>query len=283
MDIDERKSVFFANLHALEDKGQRYACPIYGVRGHIGKPIGSGFLLRIEERTLLVTAAHVLYERHFCTLQLPGQTRLVPFGGSLYSTGPRELVDNPDFELDIAFMDLNLGAMLEPPDAEVLSLADLDTGDMPAPQIAYGAVGFPGSENQALSGYAFKRSSFYFGGEPGNQRKYEILKYDARSHFIIMFDQQRMIDRAGNEVEVPEPFGMSGGPSLKLGTFAEIEAGDANARVVAVTVEWAPNLKVLIGVRMSLVLETMRELIPELMPHIPQADHVRPSITLRGC
>jgi hypothetical protein len=281
MDVDERKRTFIANVHALEDEAQRYACPIYGVKGDVGKPIGSGFLLRIRDHTFLVTAAHVLYERHFCTLQLPGQTRLVPFGGSLYSTGPRELVKEPDFGIDIALMDLRLSEMLETPDARVLSLGDLDASDLPAAQVAYGAVGFPGSENQAIAGRAFRRSSFYYGGEPANQPKYEILGYDHRSHFIIMFDQQKMIDRSGKEVEVPEPFGMSGGPTLKVGTFPEIEAGDARPRVVALIVEWAPKLKALVAVRMSMVLETIRELVPELKADIPEADHARPSISLR--
>lgn len=280
--MNERELAFRKTLADLESKVQRFALPIYGVRGTVGKPIGSGFLLGIAGHTLLVTAAHVVDERHVCTLQIPGATRIVPFGGTVYSTGPREKVRDPDYGLDIALFDLDLSAMLEQPATPVLAVSDLDPSDLPARQTAYGFVGFPGSENEALPGHRFQIASTYYGGEPANQSKYDILGYDPRTHFIMMFEKQRMIDPDGREVEVPEPFGMSGGPVWRLGTFPEIDNATAEPKVIAVTVEWAPKANCLVGVRMSLVLEAMRQLMPALKEHIPEAAHVQAAVKLDG-
>ena len=42
----------------IEDYTQKQACPIYGISANEGQLVGSGFLLRVQDETLLVTAAH---------------------------------------------------------------------------------------------------------------------------------------------------------------------------------------------------------------------------------
>ncbi|HKO58261.1 MAG TPA: DUF2442 domain-containing protein [Thermoanaerobaculia bacterium] len=277
---DERIRRFHATLARLERDVQQFVCPIYGVRGDEGRPIGSGFLLGLADQTVLITAAHVLHARHEFNLQMPGQTRAVPFGGAAYSTGPRENADSPEFEHDIAFLVLDTDAMLEPPGTPVLSAADLDVADLPTRQTAYGFVGFPGSQNKALPDYKFMRSSFYYGGQPAAQDKYERLGYDPRTHFVMSFERERMVDKSGRVVAVPEPYGMSGGPVFKLGTFEEIDRQVATPRVVALTIEWWQRLDVLVGVRVALLTETIRQLLPELGAELPVVPHFSTSVTL---
>lgn len=278
--MNEREISFRSTLANLETAVQAYACPIYGVRGRTGKPIGSGFLLDVAGRTLLVTAAHVLHERHSCTLQIPGKSRIVPFGGDFYSTGPHEPDPNPEFGLDIGLVDLDIPGMLEPPKCPSFSVRDLDPSDLPSDQTAYGFVGFPASVNQPRPGYEIQVSSYYYGGQPSNRPKYEILGYHPNSQFLMMFDHERMIDHQAREVQVPEPSGMSGGPVFRLGSFAEIEAGVARPHVIGITIEWAKYLKVLIAARVSLVLDAMRQLMPQLQSHIEPAKHVRTFVEL---
>lgn len=150
----------------------------------------------------------------------------------------------------------------------------------PAAQTLYGFVGFPGSENQALPDYKFQMNSFYYGGQPANDVKYARLGYDRRTHFIMNFERDRMTDHAGNQVEVPEPYGMSGGPVFKLGTFAEIDSGAARPRVIAATIEWWEKLEVLVGVRISLLSEAIRQLLPPNAEELPDAPHFRSDVTL---
>jgi hypothetical protein len=57
-------------MRSLGDEAQKAACPIYGIRGYVGGPIESGFLL-CSRSTVLITAAHVFYRRHHLPLYIP--------------------------------------------------------------------------------------------------------------------------------------------------------------------------------------------------------------------
>lgn len=276
----EQERAFQVKLTTLQHQVQRLVCPIYGVHGDEGKPIGSGFLLQVRDKIILITAAHVLYARHRFTLQIPGQTRLVPFGGPAYSTGPQRPDPNPDFDHDIAFIMLDQSAMLEPPGCPVLTPQDLEVDDLPTTQTAYGFVGLPGSSNQALPGYRFQQSTIFYGGQPAEVNAYQRLKYDPRSHFIMSFERDSMISDSGYVSMVPEPYGMSGGPVFKLGSFAEIEREIARPRVIALTIEWWQNIQVLVGVRIAVVTEAIRQLLPEIASELPLAPYLKGVVSL---
>jgi Protein of unknown function (DUF2442)/Trypsin-like peptidase domain len=268
---------------ALKRQMQQFVCAIYGVRGDEGVLIGSGFLLQVREKLILVTAAHVLHARHRFNLQIFGQTKIVPIvrlGGAEYSTGPSQDQGSPDFEHDIAFLILDTAAMLEPPGTPPLLPSDLDLGDLPADQTAYGVVGFPGAENKRLPGFNIQRTSVFYGGQAAGRDKYERLGYDTRTHFIMSFERERMMDHSGKIVAVPEPYGMSGGPVFKLGTFEEIDNQTARPRVIAMTIEWWQRLEVLVGVRLPLLTETIRQVLPEDAADLPHSPYVRASVAV---
>ncbi len=74
-----REQKLRARIAALEERAQKAACPIYGAAFKKGCLVGSGFLLAIDEVTLLVTAAHVLEEKRHHVLHLPANGWTVPF------------------------------------------------------------------------------------------------------------------------------------------------------------------------------------------------------------
>jgi len=268
---------------ALKRQMQQFVCAIYGVRGDEGALIGSGFLLQLREKLILVTAAHVLHARHRFNLQIFGQTKIVPIvrvSGAEYSTGPSQDQGSPDFEHDIAFLILDTAAMQEPPSTRPLLPSDLDLGDLPAGQSAYGVVGFPGSENKRLPGFSIQRTSIFYGGQAAGRDKYERLGYDTRTHFIMSFERERMMDHSGKIVAVSEPYGMSGGPVFKLGTFEEIDNQTARPRVIAMTIEWWQGLEILVGVRLPLLTETIRQVLPEIAAELPHSPHVRTNVAV---
>jgi len=211
---------------------------------------------------------------------MPGETRIVPFGGTAYSTGPRHTTNSPDFAHDIAFLVLDTDAMTERPGTRALTAGDLDVGDLPMRQAANGFVGFPGSENRALPGYTFLRSSFYYGGQAAGRDYYERLGYDPRTHFVMSFERERMVERGGRIVAVPEPYGMSGGPVFTLGTFEEIDRQTARPRVIGLAIEWWQRLDVLVSVRVGLVTEALRQLLPDLGTELPVAPHFQANVAL---
>lgn len=268
-----------ANSTRFERDVQRYLCPIYGVAGRIAEPIGSGFLLRLSSATLLITAAHVVYHAHRYTLQIPGQTRVVPIEGHPYSTGPSSEARSPDFGLDIAFVVLDLPAMLEQPSAIPTVPRDLDVSDVPAQRTAYGFVGIPLSKNR-LKGSVFHGESYLYGGLREPKSTYALLGHRPATHFIMKFQRRAMINEAGNLMEVPDPHGMSGGPVFKLGAFSEIESGAAQPLVIAMGIEWKKERKVLVGVRIGVVVDCISQLLPQYAPELPQSPYFAGTATL---
>ena len=259
---------------------QRFLCPIYGVSGSVGKPVGSGFLLELSSATLLITVAHVIHEMHYCVLHTLGTTHIVPIEGNPHSTGPRTKQQDPDFGLDIGFVVLNEAAMQERPKCARLRPADLDVADRPMDTTAYGFVGIPASENQPV-GNIFDGKSYFYGGLPAPRDIYDRLQYRAATHFIMNFEQWAMIDEASQVIEVAEPRGMSGGPIFKLGSFQDIEAGTATPRVIGVATEWYPHRDIFVGIRISMVVDCIRQMLPQFAPELPVPPYVQGIATLR--
>src|SRR5437867_2992349 len=105
--MNERRRRFDEKMSKLQSDAQGAACPIYGIKGTTGGLVGSSFMLRVCDETLLVTAAHVFYKRHAAKLHVPGDQHPVQFEGRGYFSGTREFVEHPDFGLDIGCVHLN--------------------------------------------------------------------------------------------------------------------------------------------------------------------------------
>lgn len=247
------------------------------MRGNVGRPIGSGFLLQLSTATLLITAAHVLDEMHRCTLHTIGKARIIPIEGTPYSTGPRSLEPRPDFGLDIGFVVLDEAAMQEPPACAKVEPKDLDLADLPAHSTAYGVVGMPEAENHA-EGYVFDGKSYYYGGLPAPEGTYHWLGYNPATHFVMKFERGAMIDETSHLVEVPKPSGMSGGPAFRLGTFQELATRTARPQVIGVTTEWWESRDVLVAVRIALVVDSIRQLLPQYAQELPAPVHVQGTV-----
>src|SRR4051794_1456220 len=114
----------------LERKVQGFLCPIYGVSGSVGSPIGSGFLLQLSSAAILITAAHVLHEMQNCVLHTRGKSRIIPIEGTPYSTGPRPQHPSPEFGLDLGFIVLDETKMEQRPACVRVRTSDLDLADI---------------------------------------------------------------------------------------------------------------------------------------------------------
>src|SRR5438034_331955 len=94
-------------IEAIEQRTQDAACPIYGSAAKSGHLVGSGVLLGVHGITLLITAAHVLEEERRYVLHLPGESTILPFEGTWFTTRVYDAKGRPDFRQDIAFVVLN--------------------------------------------------------------------------------------------------------------------------------------------------------------------------------
>jgi hypothetical protein len=251
---------------------QRYVCPIYGVGKTGAYSIGSGFLLRLSSATLLVTAGHVLHKIGEFQLQMPAGSRIVPIEGEPHAHRVRLQGPTPDYGYDVAFVLLHIDEMLSPPSTPALTPTDLDLADIPAPQTAYGFIGIPGSENQEQNGI-FDGKSYFYGGLPAERDRYQLLQYHSATHFIMKFDHLRMLDEDGTDIQVPDAHGMSGGPVFRIGGFEDIRSAAAKPRLIAITTEWWPQFNVLVGVRIGVVIDAIRQLLPQFASELPAPVH----------
>jgi hypothetical protein len=258
-----------AAARPYEREVQRYVCPIYAVAGSKAESIGSGFLLKLESSTILITAAHVLEHARRMYLQIPAGDRAVPIKGDYFMSAKRDRKNDGHFGHDVGFVLLRVGDMIAPPSTPPLTLADLDLRDAPAPETAYGFVGVPSSKNP-LRGATFDGSSYFYGGLAAKPNLYKRLGYRPATHFLMRFERERMIGGNGALGSVPKPHGMSGGPVFRIGTFDEIEASVARPRVVAFGIEWQKSASVLVGVRIGLLTDIARQVLPHLADQLPE-------------
>lgn len=277
--MHEREQRMRRRIAELEDYAQKRACPIYGISGNKGQLIGSGFLLKVNEKTLLISAAHVLDAKTELAWHGPGIGMVVPIEGQLFTTCEYDQNGQPDYKLDIAFVVLRPGSVAAIA-CEVLTPADLDVNDLPAQRTLYGFTGFPASRNRPGPGRKFRRSSLIYTAVPAPDDVYRQLRYHRGSHLAVNFDQELMVTRDLQVTTAPDPHGISGGPVWRLGAFSDIEAGMAKPMVVAVAIVWSPNIKTLVGVRISLAVEGIRKVVPEAANLFPPTAHVNAKVRI---
>jgi len=258
----------------------RYVCPIVSAGDGGAESIGSGFLLQIPSALILLTASHVLQRAPWDTLQIPAGSRTVPVKGRPFISVQPDAKGDERFGLDIGFVVLNTNEMLASPSTPVLSIDGLDVGDTPAEQTAYGFAGAPSARNEFRQGIVDAQGYFY-GGRTAERRVYHRLGLSSATHFVMRFERERMLAENGVVTAVPKPHGMSGGPVFKLGTFSEIREGAACPRVIAIGIEWNIPSRVLVGVRIGVALDVIRQLLPHLEHELPEPTFFSGHATLR--
>jgi hypothetical protein len=260
----------------------QFVCPINAVRGNDASPLGSAFLLKLSSATLLVTAAHVLDNWNTCSLQLLGAKRIIPVVASnqlVFSTGGDDERSKTIDKFDIAFAVLNLSRMAEQPRATPITPADLDLSDRGDPEQLYGFTGFPEFKNQPRRGY-FPNHVYFLAGRPAEQSNYATMGLHRDTHFIMTFPRKRMINEAHNLVIAPDPHCMSGGPVFRLGTSDEVRAGTASPKVVALALRWLKEQQLVVAVRIALVVQAVRNALPELARELPDPVHLKANVTV---
>jgi hypothetical protein len=66
----------------------------------------------------------------------------------------------------------------------------------------------------------------------------------------------------------------------RLGAFSDLEGGVAKPVIVALAIEWLQPLKVLVGVRISLLVEGIGNAVPQARSLFPPSRHVKANVTL---
>jgi hypothetical protein len=261
------------NLRAAERRIQQAVCPIYGADDR-GKPylIGSSLLLKVHDRSFLVTAAHVLDWNQETSIYVAGRLKPVRIEGESYRTSPPATGRNDDL-MDFGIIDIS-GT---PPDQwsryRFLTPDDLDVDDFPADHTLYGFSGYPVTKNRVYSAN-IKLSSMACIVIAAPPAQYSHLGLQPASHFLGQFDRTRQVDSVKGLMTGPDPHGLSGGGVWRMGTPGEFAKGTNSERLIGIGIEHRQDAKVLLGVRVSLLVVMIARIYPDLAGYLPTPQRV---------
>lgn len=241
--------------------------------------IGSAVLLRIRDATFLCTAAHVLEAREGANVYLPHGDTLQPFVGRLHVTRPPSTGRRVDDKFDFALDRLDAERADRFTKYRVITLDQIDQNEVPQVGRLYTFIGFPASKNKSRFGTDSVQPEIvpYTGGPLGPQ-EYERYGFNLSIHLLVDFNRKKMSDGDGRVVTPTDPHGVSGGAVWKVGDLPDLEAGTNVEQFVGIAMECRHDA--LIAVRVSLILETIRSLHPDLAHAIPRSHWVDANVDL---
>jgi hypothetical protein len=238
--------------------------PVYGATiNNQPEHLGSAILMELSEGRFVLTAAHVLDHGDTATLYLgaPSAGKLVAIVADAHVTvapGDNRHEDRADFAL--IKVDPTLAVALA---KEKFIVEDQISRSVSDPsKRTYTCLGFPNSKNR-VTGYRGKSITPKVGIYTSAGRSPEMLpeRADGEYHLLVDHNQKWSCDDAGNRVNSISLPGFSGGAIIDLG-----ELGDPNCletpcepKLAALLIEGHPSEKVILGVRISKIIEVLRK------------------------
>lgn len=239
--------------------------PIYGVTAD-GKPdqLGSAVLIKIDNVSCLLTAAHVIDENHASSLYVGGDSQLIQinaeFGTTVAPSGDR---DSDHYDFAIAELP---AAML----AEMASLKFITEAEMAPPSVRgekqfYTALGYPNSKNKQnkVSGLKVRGQLFSYSSFERFQPAL-ALKLDVSGDEHLFIDHRKHSrDESGQKVSSVAPRGLSGGAIVHAADFSDREAllgrKPPVPRFAGVTIELYNTHQTLLGTRIDAIVRAWRD------------------------
>ncbi|MEE3624116.1 hypothetical protein UCD39_08980 [Nitrospirillum sp. BR 11752] len=205
---------------------------------------GSAVLLRIDGRTFLCTALHVIDDpfEEGDTLLLDSEEGAFPLDSNFLVSREYDVAIGPLNEE--ACRKLSYATALMPEDVAIPTKEDRVTGRFTFAEVS----GYPASRNRSRPrGIKIKRSNFSFGANIEQIDEAEIR---------ISFNRRKKNDvRTGNSVTSPEPYGMSGGAIFGL-RLAKGE--NPEPKLIGISVAHDVKKSQVIGTNIGLVMEIIR-------------------------
>jgi hypothetical protein len=223
---------------------------------------GTCFLLRVQGRQFLVTAAHVIDENKHTSIYVAGRENLVLLESSFLATN---LVDGSRLKdhYDFAFTELNAQQCIDLGVEDSIDISAASGNQAPPDKRVYLALGFPASKQKAL--WETKNTlltvplKFW---NTGTERPdlCEQLKISADTHLFIGYAKHvKSVD--GTTQTAVKPQGASGGILVDLGQI-DIDKltpeSPCTGLLAGVLIEHHKDHKAIIAVKIQLVLEQIR-------------------------
>ena len=260
--------------------------PIYGSTSS-GRPdhIGSAVLFKVDSHHFLITAAHVIDWKKEATLYVGGEKEFIELRGDCYST-VHESGDREKDKYDFAILKLNFNIVSKFGDIRFITPNQTNPNDFIKRGRVYLALGYPNTKNRKFDNNLKKTTSnplIYSSVITDNQNLYYELGVQQYTHALLKFDKKRVKDESGQIVISPNPTGASGGGLFYIGDFADPDTyapGPVEGKLVGILIEWHSSKKVIMAVRVSTIIETIRLKYPELSYSLPRAKNVNITLNL---
>jgi hypothetical protein len=226
--------------------------------------IASGVLIRIVNRTFLLTAAHVTDRQSEGTLLIPGQQEFMPTNGyfsamRLPSSGRRA-----DDKLDVAYFLLDSDCAKDlHPRCTVLERRDVSLEAEPPLRTEYTFAGYPWRKSRVSEGLVATDFQTFTGGE-ADKSEYEALGLSRSRHIAIRFNRKRTFSqRLGRVVTPPFPHGMSGG-GVYVWSQEALKHWPVRLPLAGIVTEFIPDRSLLVATRLRVYVRCIFHNEPEL-------------------
>lgn len=177
---------------------------------------GSGLLLSIDGKFVLISAGHVFAELNNSHVWLPGAPAFFPVTGEIVSSAGLEKAGRTDDLLDLGFTfldDFSQGRLR----AAGLDFLPIQSVDLNGQSLLSGRCifsGFPSSKSDAHVGASRIASTpTHIRCPVLDDAQTEALGFKPRIQVVARYNRIRQRDdESGRVIQGPLPFGMSGGP-----------------------------------------------------------------------
>jgi hypothetical protein len=225
--------------------------------------VGSGVLIKLSDRTFLLTAAHIVDMLNEGTLMIPGQNGFMPIVGNYAETRLPDSGDRNDDRLDMAYFWLDR----ECADEIDSRCCILEKGDLLMES-------YPSPPNYTFNGYPWRKSDIKgldvhtprwgFSGVEVNPSQYEALGLSQTYHIAIRFHRRRAFHTGIQRIHsAPLPHGISGG-GVYAWTEESLEMSPPRLPLAGIATEYIPAQSVLIGTRLEAYVRFILRNQPEI-------------------
>ena len=215
---------------------------------------GTGVLMHIKSKYLLVTAAHVFDDFEKLLIPLENGKSMFKPGGQIITNSPEVTREKDNIDIGILILDLesvnelNTTYQFLEEDQILINHRFVEEHD-------YMIFGFPSTwSDRSFTRKSFHIRPFYNFTNPVNNSEYPRYNRKDYLNIIVTYNRKKAINVKSKTLSYgPDLFGMSGCGLWDVSHFAKVQ-------LVAIMTDWPKeNRKRIIGVRMDIVTEVLRK------------------------
>jgi hypothetical protein len=259
--------------------------PIYTVNDRFGPELkASCVLFNVVNANFLITAGHVFDNLEGSAIYIGGEKRLIQIKGQYVRTKPKGNSENDKY--DLAYVEIDAETLSEIGNVRFLHSDELDPNDIAAKGHLYLILGYPATKNERIDYENHKtllRPYIYSANSP-ELIVYKRLDVLEESHILVNFDRKRTTNRSYEISTAPKPHGLSGGGIWRIRDYSDVASlsGPYPKKLVGIVIEGHPMQKVIMGVRISCVIEAIKHQCPHLREKLPNVNRIHATINSKA-